>query len=493
VSLPLPKTNVRSKDAPPTKGTPQGGRRLFIAAESLRGDLKPKVIRNQRDIGRATLIRSGVGILGYDCVDIALREGVPEVVHARIVGPAAAPAVLNLDGTVGGAPYAVILTVNEVGEWANGAAGGLKGEVTSPGGGTNRQVVIYQGAAAPENIILKSPVFTTRADVMAWNIVQNLITVTLGADNTLPPVAAAANFAGGSSDSGGITGAEVTAALNRCKADMGNGQVVVPGRNTVASNTLLAQHCQDFDRTALGEVAAGLVVSDVVTEAATLRAIGSGAEALPRLLGMWAQFATAPGITPGTTRTVPWSIVAAGLMARLEQAEGHPNVSPIGDYGVPQYVTGVDRYFSDDDAETLYGAGVNVVEELFDAPRNATFHTLDNPDTSDWSDLAHTRLDRALHADATELGRGMGGRVINRKTINELAGKMRTRLESRYYKRGAIFGNTFEQAARVDTDSVNDTDTMAAREANMDLGVVMSEHAEQVNVNISKVPIGQEV
>lgn len=486
MSAVLPRTNVNTVDPPPRRATPQGGKRLFIVAESFRGGLEPIIFNGPRDL--AQLERADVGIPAYDAVDVALREGVPQVVLSRIVGADVAYATLNLDGTSGGDPYSLVLTANEPGEWANGATG-LSGEVTSPSGGSTRQIVLRRAGT----VIATSPVFSARADVLAWNSLQTTVTVSLGGENTLPAVAAAADFSGGDSDSGAITTDDVGDAATRLRKDLGNGQLIAPGRSTVDTSTVLLQHCMDFDRTAYLEVADGLEVDDIVELALTLRGLGSNATGLPRLGGLWAQHATAPGTTPGTTRTVPWTVVQAGLTARLETAEGHPNVAPFGDAGVPQYVTAATRYFSEADAETLFGAGVNIVEQLFGAPRNASFRTLEEDGKTDWLDLAHTRTDRALHADAVELGRGMGSRVINRKTINELAGKMRARLEDRYWKRGAIFGDTPQDAFRVDTDSNNDDASMAAREVNMDIGVVMSEHAEQVNINIAKVPIGQEV
>lgn len=485
----LPRTSIRTTDAQTAIGAPLGSTRLFLAAESFRGATGPLRFRNGLDLSRL-LERSGVGIPIYDAIDVALREGVPEVYLSRVVGDAAAGATLELDGP-GGNP-AVVLTVNEPGEWANGATGGLTGEVVAgPAGGGTRQVIIRRASTGRE--VTRSPVVSSRAALIAWNDLQTTLTVGLGTENATPAIAAPGNFVGGTSDSGAITPETVAAALGRFKADMGAGQVATPGRSTLETSTVVLEHARDFGRTGLLEVADDLDVGDVLTLAAQLRALGAGAEGLPRLGGVWAQHATGPSSVSGLSRTVPWTIVVAGLIARLERQQGHPNVAPFGDFGIPTWATGVTRYFDPADAAELLGAGVNIVEEVFNAPRNATFRTLEPEGATNWLDLAHTRTDRALHAIAADVGRSMGGRVIDRKSINEFGGKFRTRIATELWKPGALFGDTADEAARVDTDTVNDTASMAAREVNVAIGARMSEHAEYVNIDIAKVPIGQEV
>lgn len=482
---PLPFTRVNTVEAPPVTSAPLDSTRLFVVAEGFRGGPDPIRIASPRELSQK-LERTGVGIPGYDAVDVALREGVPEVVFQRIVGDAPVAASINLLGP-GGQP-ALKFTANEVGEWGNGATGGLKGEVTSPGGGSNRQIVITRNGVT----VASSPVFTARADALAWNLRQSLGTLSLGTENALPSVAAVANLTGGTADSGTIDGPNVVAALGKLRLDLGTGQVVTPGRATLETNTALLTHCDVFDRTALLEATDGLVVNDILTLSLALRGLGSGAEGTPRLGGLWAQNAIVPGLAAGSSRSVPWTVVVAGLIARLQKQAGHPNVAPFGDFGVPQYATGVSRYFTSAEAETLFAGGVNIVERLFDAPRNATFRTLEDELSSEWVELAHTRTDRAIHAEARDVGRNMGARVVNRQTVQEFGSRLRVRLAA-LWTAGALFGDTSDEASRVDVDSSNSVTTMAAREVNADVGFRASPHAEFVNINVAKIPITQNV
>ena len=482
---PYPDTNVTTREAPPVLSAPLDSTRLLIVGESFRGGRDPIRFRNPAAVARA-LERSGVGILTYDAIDVALREGVPEVHFVRLFGVAPVAASLALAGGTG---TVATLEAREEGEWANGATGGLKAAVVNgPNGAAERVVVIYRGDGAVP--VEQTSAVTSRAELAAALNQLSLVKLkALGADVGLPTEAAKASLDGGTADAGTITAATQRAAAERVLREQGPMQVVAPSRYADASNQSLLEYAGDFNRTAYLGQTDGLSVAAIKASCAALRALGTGAEGVPRLGGMWAQFATGPGVLPGTTRTVPWAVVQAGLTARLEQQEGHPNVAPAGDAGVPRWATGCTRYFTEAEARELFEAGCNVVENYLGVPRNATFRTLEPEDTSEWEDLAHTRTDRAVRAIAFALGRSMGHKLINRATIAEFGTLFRTRLRP-LYDRGALFGDTFDAAVLVDVDSVNTLETMRAKEVNVDVGLAMSEHADVVNVNITKVPIG---
>lgn len=499
----LPRTTVRTIDAAPVLAVPLDSTRLLIGVESFRGTRAPMRFGSPRDVSRY-LERTGVGIPAWDAIDVAMREGVPEVWLARILGPAAASASLALAGPTG---TSFTIRANEPGEWANGAAGGLTAEVVNGPAGASERVVIIRRVTPPVGTgpleVGRTTAETTRAGLieaverlgrvtLSDGTFRALLTVTAGADTALPAVAAAANLAGGDADSDGITATHVRAALDLVSIDEGPMSVATPGRNTDEINEEILGHCSTHDRTALLEQASGLSVGTITASAAALRALGSGAEGVPRLGGLWKDHLTGPGLVPGTTRTVPATIIVAGLIARLERAEGHPNVAPFGDFGTPRWATTLVAQSTEADSETLFAAGCNVWGSYLGVPRNRTFRTLEESGTSEWVDLAHTRLERAVRAHARDVGRAMGSRVINRKTISEFGARLRQRLEL-VWKAGALFGDTPDEAFRVDVDSVNDTTSIAAHEVNAAVGLRMSEHAEYVNIDLTKVPIGQEV
>lgn len=492
VSEVLPRTRVRTIESPPKRSVPLDGTRLLVAMEATRGTIAPMRMTKPADVAWR-LERTGVGIPAFDAVDVAFRERVPEVFFARVLGDAPTHADIDLAGASG---TSFTIAAVEPGEWANGAAGGLTAEVVNGPAGNSERVVIVRRAMpnGVEDVELgRTGAYTTRAKLMeaVERITRVELAAVAGTDIGLPSVAAAGNFTGGTADSGTITSENVRAALERVDPRWGPMWVAAPGRNTDATNTELLSYAAGSDRVALLEQAAGLSVGAIEASAATLRALGSGADGLARLGGMWAQHATGPGVVPGQTRSVPWTIIVAGLTARLEAQEGHPNVAPFGDFGVPLWATGLDREFAQADAEAIFSAGCNVAEvDPVLGVRNATFRTLEPYMKSEWVDLAHTRTERAILANARDVGRGMGSRVINERTLAELSTRFSMRLEA-LRKAEALHGDTPDEAYAVDWQSVNDADTMRAHEANLATGVAMSEHAEFVNIDIAKIAIGE--
>lgn len=492
----LPRTRTRTVENPPVTRVPLDSTRLLVAVDTFRGPREAVRLRGAIDVSRR-MERTGVGIFGYDCVDVAFRERVPEVYLVRVLGPAAAPATRD---AAGGTGTVFTLSAYEPGEWANGAAGGLSVQwINGPAGASERIGIIFRNAVE----IGRTVASTTRAQLAESlaNILRNdptkpgLITVALGPDTGLPTVAAAANFAGGTADLASVTATHVREALDRVSIDEGPMQVVIPGRNTDAMNIMLGTYCAETKRTPLYEQQDALGVSTIAASAAAMRtALGLGAEGQSKRGGMWMHHATGPGILAGQTRTVPWTIIMAGLIARAQSKAGHPNAAAFADEGVPLWATGLTRELSEADAATLVTAGVNVAHTYLGTPRNRTFHTLEQPlSGSNWIDLAHARTEAQIHAIARDLGRSMGSRTIDRGLLNEFGGKLRDRLDDELYSRGALFGDTFESAVVVDTDTVNDATTIRAKEVNAAVGVVMAEHAEFINVDLAKIPIGQGV
>lgn len=492
----LPRTRVRTVENAPVQRVPLDSARLLIGIESFRGTREPMRFASPMDVGRK-LERTGVGIPAYDAVDVAFRSGVPEVYLARVLGPAAAPASLV---AAGGTGTVFTISAHEPGEWANGAAGGLSIQwINGPAGASERIGIVFRGGVE----IGRTVASTTRAQLLAslLSILQTdpskpgLLDVATGADTGLPTVAAAANLAGGTADLASVTSTHVRQALDRVSIDEGPMQVCIPGRDTDAMNIELASYCAATGRTALAQQASGLSVATMLASAAAMRtALGLGATGKSRLAGMWAQYMTGPGVVASQSRTVPWTIIVAGLTARLQVQEGHPNVAPFGDYGVPLWGDTLSPTFTEAEHEQLVAGGINTAHTFLDVPRNRTFHTLEQPLAGgDWVDLAHTRVDRQVHAIARDEGRRMGARVISRNVISEFGGRLLSRLDRELFKPGALFGDTLQEAVRVDTDSTNDAITIRAKEVNAAVGLCMGEHAEFINVDLAKVPIGQAV
>lgn len=499
----LPRITVRTVDAPPALAAPTTTTKRFIVTETELGPLEPVALTSMRGWQEHVLgERTSVGIPGWDAVDVGFRHGVPLQYVSRIVGPDATKASLNVPG---GSGTSVVLTAANEGEWANGAAGGLKAAVTNgPSGGTTRMHVIYRGGSTDAHIVDQSPEYTvaTKGAVLeAWAGASNpdrtakYVTAVGGADTGLPTVAVAANLAGGDADTAAITTTEIREALDRIPKSLGPGVVLLPWRTTAASHQEVLEHCAENNRTCILDGAKGASVSTLTTLAATLEALGDDAEGIPRRGGLFAQYATGPGVTPGTTREVPYSVVVSGLLARAELAAGHPNVQPIGEAGVSDWVDRLDRYFDETeggDADDLTDAGINVaVDRGTLGIRNYTFESLDTD--SEWSDLAHSHYVTSVVARAEEIGERLrDGRLNLRRAIPRFGSLLRLMLASDFAS-GALDGETQDDAFRVNVESVNDDDTIAAQELNAEIGVKLGEHVRDVSITIAKTPVNQSV
>jgi hypothetical protein len=119
---------------------------------------------------------------------------------------------------------------------------------------------------------------------------------------------------------------------------------------------------------------------------------------------------------------------------------------------------------------------------------------VDNPATSNWGDLAHSRVAMDFLFRARAIGREFQGRVLSADGIvqGDFGGRLRDVLED-YLKRSAIFGDS-TTAYRVDVGpSVNTIDRIAAGEIWAEVGVRMSPHVDDVHVILARVPITQAV
>lgn len=492
----FPKVRTSVSDVKPARSAPTDTTTVFVAMEATRGPLEALgPFHSIRDTRRPLGDRAGLTIAAWDVVDVLLREGVTSVYFARVIGAGYATASLALPG-----PGGTVATVqaSSPGTWANGAAGGLSIEVVNgPNGAGERQLIARLGGVEVE----RSPVFTTRAAMLTWGdpltSKATYLRVIADAVDALPTVAGAANLAGGL-DGAATVSADVRAALDRFGRGLGPGQVLAPFRTTSATHTEVLEHCQDRNRDAFLDAAQGVSVASQLALVTAQRAFGSGATGLPRLGGIWGQYATGPGVAPGTTRTLPWSVVQAGLTARAERAEGHPNVSPTGPQGVPTWAEGVDRYYDESDggdAETLFDGGVNVVVQRYGAPRAYTFRTLEDDTLSDWHELAHTRVASKIVALADQVGEGLQGYTVTAdgKAQGLFGARLGTALGDLYGK-GALFGETQGEAFSVDTGPTQNTlETIAARELHAGVGFKASPHAEQLYIDVAKVPTAQEV
>jgi hypothetical protein len=500
--MPLARIKSGVIEGRPVVSAPTDSSRLLVVGESQMGALVPYSFRRARDMDAPAIgARTGAFIATWDAVDVAVQEEVPEVIFTRAVGSGATAATANIPGGTG---TALVVTADGPGIYGNGAAGGLTWEIVNgPNGGTERQLVIAYGGREVE----RSPVFTaaTKATVLyEWGRLNGdlrqsrYVTVEMGADTGLPTVASASNLAGGT-DGSAVDSAAIRAALDRVPIGLGPMNVVAPWRTSAGTHEEILKHCMENDRVAFLDAAQAVSVATLKSLAQTSTALGTGAAGVSRLGGIFPQYARGSGVVPGSTRTVPSSIVAAGLTARTQKEKGHANVNPIGQNGIPRWARSMDRYFSEvegGDGDQLVDAGLNLfVDRSFlspSGPRLYSFQSLDT--TENWRDLAHSRYFADLQGRVNARSEEIVGLEIDASgnAASAYGGIIRAEMARDYP--GGLYGATFDDAARVDVGpNVNDQEAITAREIRAEVGAVLNEHGTTISVQFTKVPAGTEV
>lgn len=287
--------------------------------------------------------------------------------------------------------------------------------------------------------------------------------------------------------------ADLTTALGLFTRDLGPGQVSAPGRTTATARLILANHGRDNNRVFVG---AYTNVNDVaaLTAQATIAGITPEAERVTGLFGPWVVI---PGLTPGSTRTIsPESIVAAA-MSRNDARGITPNQPSAGDgFGVSPSAVDVTFSFSDVDRTTLNANGVNLLRSMFDGVRIYGYRTLADPSAdANYISLANARLFMAIQAQLDAVAERFVFRQIDgqRMTISEFGGQL-TGVLLPFWERGSLYGTNPQDAFHVEVgENVNTEDTIENGELLASVTLRMSEYAEEVVLDLVKVPTTEAV
>lgn len=467
----LPGVSVTVGDAAPNRSTPIDSGTAYIVGLSDRGPVDAAAeLRSLTEARRVLGPRVNYGI-ALDALEVFFREGGNRAYVSRLVGPDAVAASSDLsDGT--NATLAVAAA--SPGDWGNA----LEVEVTEGAApGTFVLTVSDDG-----DVVQVSPALADGAAAAAWSVGSSYVSITdLGEGD---PEAQTVSLSGGDDDRGNIGTAELEAALERFGSDLGTGQVLYPGATDSASQEAVVAHAVANNRVALLDATDTADVATIESQAATITATGNG-----RVAALFAPWAIIPGITASTSRTVPYSVVQAGLIARSDAATGNPNVAVAGENGSARYATGLARTYSEADREDLNDAGVTVAVVKFGDVRTYGTRSLADATTEDnWIQFQNGRLVALIAATADRIAESyvfdqIDGRGLK---IAEFAGDLQGILLP-LYNSGALYGSTPEEAFAVDVDSVNTPSTIADGELNAAIAVKVSPAAERVLIEISKV------
>lgn len=411
----------------------------------------------------------------YDALELFFREGGNRAYVSRVVGPSATIGTHNLLDT----NSAVSLTVNAIGPGA--WSSGYKVAVVA-GSGSNFQIQVSDSS----NVVLEqSPDLPDQGSAIAWSRNSNYIRIVLGATALNPVVAALAAISSGNDDRGSITDTEWATALAAFAVTLGPGQVSHPGRATSTAYGQIKTHAEANNRVGLIDLANSGTESTVASSAASVSS---------RFVAGFAPWAVIPGLTTGTTRTVPPCALIAGLVAKNDPALG-TDAPAAGANGQSAYVIDLSQNdWNDTDRTALNTAGANVIRRMFGGIRVYGWRSLTNPVTdASWIDFGNARLYMQLAGEFDAIGENYIFNELNNATINlfhaDLAGTLLA-----HYAAGDLYGDTPDQAFAVDTSAtVNTPTTLANNELHAAVRVRMSPFAEWVQIQIVKRQVTQTV
>ena len=280
--------------------------------------------------------------------------------------------------------------------------------------------------------------------------------------------------------------ATLQAALDALNKDLGPGQVFIADATLAtdpATQSALLAHAYANNRVALLSTADGNAT--VIAGAAT--ALNTDANA--RYGALFAPSAIVPGVVAGTTRTVPYAAVQAGIIARNDFVYS-PNQPAAGELGQSVFALDIADHYTDLEYQDLNDAGASMARLIYGGVRTYGYRTVvDSTKVPDWLMFGWARTNMAITADAEAIGEHYVFSQIDGRghTLSEFNGDLSAMLAG-YWESDALFGATAQEAYSVDTgSSVNTPDTIANGELHAVISVRMSPDAEWVVIEIVKV------
>lgn len=319
-------------------GTPAGGPAAacgtaFFVGLSESGPVNtPVPIARMQDyanlFGAAT---SGSAVLSNAVEEyLGQSDGNGTVYVTRAVGPTPTQGIKTLLNST----PATTLTAKAIYPGAQSANISVEVVVTS---GTFTLNVYYLGGLVRTYAGLATPL----AALAAVNGIDPYILLIDAGLGTNPVNLSPTALSAGTDDRTDIVDAQYQAALDSISADLGPGQVAIPGRTTTPAYTMLAAHAVAKNRWALYDVPDQPTSSQVSTASATtatLPGVTSNGDA-GVVIGFWSYLAPFSGTQQ--IRTVPGSATVAGRIAATDAKYGHAAESAAGADGRTIYATGI--------------------------------------------------------------------------------------------------------------------------------------------------------
>ncbi len=449
----------------------------IVVGEFDQGPAIPVLIRSMAQLIQVFGPRSAVSAQAYDSVQTILAIAESQCYVMRETDASATTAKLVLKDAA--AKPTIVVSAKTPGVDGNT----LKIEVVVAGG---KFTIIVSG---PEGVLETSAKFLTQAEAITAFAASPYVTLAASAESehtTEPPVALAAKALSGGADPNDLTEGSIAATLALIPKNLGAAQLIVPGKTGATTHNAMATHCRENNRFAWFDLADSAVAATLIGEK-SIEAVLAGYG------GSGSSSATIPGLTPGTTRTVPGSAVMAGLCALVSKL-GNNSVAPSGaDWPIP-YVLGFTNLFTEAEAETLQAAGITpfVEERGFFCLQGFYTWLSRESDAIFWQ--ASAARERMVLVAEGEIIAGRYRRKLLGGRKSSL-GKFQMELQgliTRHWEAGALFGEEAPEAGTVNVgEPINTPASLQAGELGGELEVKIVPFADKVNLKIVTAPISE--
>lgn len=422
----------------------------------------------------------------FDCIDALFNEGASVVYVSRVLGEdAVASSKAFPDGEE--APKTSITFEAK----APGAYGNRIKVKTTTEGATTVVTVLFDG-----DVVEGSKALGSQDAIVAWAETESdWVNAEKGASAKLPKTQELA-LAGGDGKEDEAKGAELTAALNRFVKDLGPGQVSAPNFRDEEGHLAIIAHSILNNRRDLLDDDLGATKDELIEHATPLQnAPGKGA----RYAAYMAQWAIAPGLTQGTTRTIPYSGVQMGLIAASEAAGNNPNKPAAGGRrGKTRWILGLTKVWTEEEIAELDDAGVTCA--ILDEGVPTTFgdRTLIDQDEEarDWRSFAASRLVMAVAEITRQVLKGYEFEQIDGAgdIFSELHGEISGRACMPFFREKALYGERPEEAFAVNTGpAVNTPKTIESEEIRSQVAIRISRKGGFLKSEIVNVPLAEKL
>jgi hypothetical protein len=430
------------------------------------------------------------GITMYDSVEMFFAEGGNRLYIGRVYGDDAVEATVTLSDSV---PATVlVVTARGVGEWANNLDITIRTHTEDPDIATGSFRIRVVNETTNE-VLYESYDLVNLQAALDWAFTNPLVSIA-GSVGTGDPVAGTFDLITGANDVVGIDNTSWQRALDSLSYTLGPGILVAPGATTSAIYNMVAEAARRDLRVAFLDGADTPTASTLLAAAA---GVVDGSLTRSRYAGFFAPWLYMSGITSSSVRKVPPSPAVAGRFARNMASGQSANQPAAGELGALRSVLDLTQVYTDDERQQLNEGGVNIIRDIYGVHKVYGWRTVVNPvNDPRWIALSNSILHRQIVSQANAVGERYIFRQIDGHghLIGEFAGALIGNVCMPLYQEGSLFGNSPSEAFKVDVGpSVNTAATIANNELRAIISVRMSPFGEEVNIEIVKYLLTEEI